>query len=481
MTPLVGFAPDADVTTPGVLTDCTNLVPYLNGMEGAPVGVTPTSTPALATECFGAAVTTNLSGVRRIFAGAATKVYELSAGAWNDVSRVAAYNATADSRWMFAQFGNATLAANKADTIQRSTTASFADISGAPKADIVFSVGAQVMALNVNDGADKPDGWHCCALFDDTDWTTSITTQAASGRLVSTPGAITAGARLGEYAVAYKKNAIFLGQYVGAPAVWDWIPVAGGDSGCVGKEALCDLGGAHFFVGDDNFFIFNGTTPTPIADNAVRQWFYDNSNPLYRYRTKCIFDRQTNRVWVFYPSINATTCDQALVYHVLSKKWGRATLNVEAVLNYVSPGLTMADLSTLSATIDGLPDISYDSQFWLSGGRALSAFNTSHQLQLLTGDSVSSSFTTGDVGDDDAVSLLTQIRLRYALAPGSATATVLRSMNSGESFATGASGGVNDGKFDVLQASRWHRAQFDFTGPVQITAMNAKIKSAGQR
>lgn len=481
MIPLLGFAPDADPTTPGVITDCTNFIPYLTGMEGAPTAVTPASTPALASECYGAAVTQNLAGTRRIFAGAATKIYELSGGAWGDVSRAAAYTTGGDNRWMFAQFGDATLATNRADVIQRSTSAAFADVATAPKAEIIFSVGSQVMALNVNDGAEKTDGWHCCALFDDTDWTESVTTQSASGRLVATPGAITAGARLGEYAVAYKSKAIFLGQYVGAPAVWDWIQVPGGDSGCVGKEALCDLGGVHFVVGEDNFYIFDGTRPTPIADNAVRQWFYDNSNPQYRYRTKCVFDRQTNRVWVFFPGTGSTVCNEALVYHVLSKKWGRATLTVQAVLNYTAPGLTIADLSTLSATIDGLPDISYDSQFWLSGGQALSAFNASHQLQLLTGASASSSFTTGDVGDDDAVSLLTQIRLRYAQAPSTASVTVSGMMTSGGSYAAGASGNVNDGKFDVLQARRWHKARFEFTGPVQVTAMNAKIKAAGQR
>ena len=211
MTPLLGFMPDADATTPGIITECTNLIPYLNGMQGAPSALTPDSTPALGAECLGAAVVSNLLGARRIFAGTAAALYELSAGVWLDRTGVP-YTGGADTRWSFAQFGDATLTANRVDTIQRSTGAGFASIAGAPKAEIVFSVGAFVMALNVNDGAEKQDGWHCCAAFDDTDWTTSVSTQAASGRLVASAGAITAGARLGEYAVAYKAKALFLGQ-----------------------------------------------------------------------------------------------------------------------------------------------------------------------------------------------------------------------------------------------------------------------------
>lgn len=481
MIPLIGFAPDADVTTPGLISSCSNLVPYLNGMEGAPEPATPASTPALAAACIGAAVVTKLDDTRRIIAGTTTKLYELSAGAWVDIGRAAAYNGGVDTRWSITQFGDATLCANRADVIQRSTGAAFADVATAPKAEILFSVGAFVMALNTNDGSEKPDGWHCCAAFDDTSWTPSLATQATSGRLVATAGKLTAGMRLGEYAIAYKQRSIYLGQYVGAPTVWNWLQVPGGDAGCVGKEAICDIGGAHFFVGDDNIWIFDGTRPIPVADGFVRQFFFDNSNPSYRYKTICVFDRQKNLVWVFYPSLGSTTPDSAIVYHVTAKKWGVANRSIEAALNYVAAGVTIDGLPAYSATIDGLAPYSFDSQFWLSGGKSLSIFNTSHQLQAMTGTSVSSSMTTGDVGDDDAVSALNKIRLRYAIAPESASVQTFVQMNSGVGFTAGTTGTVLDGKFDLRQSARWHKATFTFTGAVRVTHMDAEVVSAGMR
>jgi len=481
MIPLLGFAPDADVTTPGVLLACTNLIPYLNGMEGAPAPSTPSATPALAAACIGAAVVSKLDDTRRIIAGTTTKLYELTAGAWVDIGRAAAYNGGIDTRWSITQFGDATLCANRADVIQRSTGAAFSDVATAPKAEILFTVGAFVMALNTNDGAEKPDGWHCCAAFDDTSWTPSLATQATSGRLVATAGRLTAGMRLGEYAIAYKQRSIYLGQYVGAPTVWNWIQVPGGDAGCVGKEAICDIGGAHFFVGDDNLWIFDGTRPVPIADGYVRQFFFDNSNPSYRYKTICVFDRQKNLVWIFYPSLGATAPDSALVYHVAAKKWGVANRSIEAALNYVSGGITIDGLSAISATIDGLSSYSFDSQFWLAGGKSLSVFNTSHQLQSMTGASVSSSMTTGDVGDDEAVSALNKIRLRYAVSPTSASAQALIQQNSGTGFVVSATGSVLDGKFDLRQSARWHKAVFTFMGPVRVTHMDADLVPAGSR
>lgn len=481
MMPLTGFAPDADATTPGLIASCTNLIPYLNGMEGAPEPATPASTPALASACLGAAVVTKLDDTRRIIAGTTTKLYELSAGAWVDIGRAAAYNGGVDTRWAITQFGDATLCANRADVIQRSTGAAFADVATAPKAEIIFSVGAFVMALNTNDGSEKPDGWHCCAAFDDTSWTPSLATQATSGRLVATAGKLTAGMRLGEYAIAYKQRSIYLGQYVGAPTVWNWLQVPGGDAGCVGKEAICDIGGAHFFVGDDNIWIFDGTRPVPVADGLVRQFFFDNSNPAYRYRTICVFDRQKNLVWVFYPALGSITPDSAIVYHVTAKKWGVANRSIEAALNYVSGGVTIDGLPSISPTIDGLSAYSFDSQFWLTGGKSMSIFNTSHQLQSMTGESVSSSMTTGEVGDDEGVTALNKIRLRYANAPDSASVQTYIQMNSGVGFTAAATGSVLDGKFDLRQSARWHKAVFSFTGAVRITGMDADLTPAGGR
>jgi len=481
MIPLIGFAPDADVTTPGLITSCTNLIPYLNGMEGAPEPATPAATPVLAAACIGAAVVSKLDDTRRIIAGTTTKLYELLAGAWTDIGRAAAYTGGVDTRWSITQFGDATLCSNRSDVIQRSTGAAFADVATAPKAEILFTVGAFVMALNTNDGSEKPDGWHCCAAFDDTSWTPSLATQATSGRLVATAGRLTAGMRLGEYAIAYKQCSIYLGQYVGAPTVWNWLQVPGGEAGCIGKEAICDIGGAHFFVGDDNIWIFDGTRPVPVADGYVRQFFFDNSSPLYRYKTICAFDRQKSLVWVFYPSLGATSPDSAIVYHVTAKKWGVANRSIEAALNYVSSGVTIDGLSAISPTIDGLASYSFDSQFWLAGGKSMSIFNTSHQLQAMTGLSVSSSMTTGDVGDDDAVSALNKIRLRYARAPASASVQTFIQMNSGVGFAAGTTGAVLDGKFDLRQSARWHKATFSFTGQVRVTHMDAELAAAGGR
>ena len=449
-------------------------------MEAAPTGAIPDGILPLVSECKGAAVVAKLDGSRRIFAGISGNIYELVAGSWTSVG--SGYSTGTEDRWNFAQFGDSTLAANRADTIQRSTGAGFSAIATAPKAKVIFSVGAFVMALNTSDGTygDSPNRWWCSASYDDTSWTPSVSTLATTGLLVSAPGRITAGGRLGDYAVAYKERALYIGQFVGAPVVWDWQQIPG-TAGCVGLEAWADIGGAHFFVGPDNFWIFDGSRPVPVGQGQVRQWFYDNSSPSLRFKTKVVFDRQQNRVFIFFPSNGSAVCDQALVYHLLTKQWGRVAVTIEAPLSYVSQGLTIDTMTAVAATIDALTSYSFDSQYWLSGGSALSYFNQSHQLLAFTGTAGASGFTTGDAGDDDIYTLLTKIRLRFApsFKPTTATVNTYTKTEVGGSLSVASTASINDGKFDVLDSSRWHRASFNFTGPCKVLGIDATLIPEG--
>jgi hypothetical protein len=482
MDKLIGFAPDADPTTAGVLTSVKNIVPYEYGVRGAPTAITPLSTPALANTCLGAATISKLDDSRRTFAGTTTKLYELSAGAWVDVS-TGSYTGGVDTVWSFAQFGDSTLAADLSDTIQRSPGSGiFAPIATAPKAKIIFSIGAFVMALNTVDGTygTSPDRWWCSAASDDTLWTPSVATLATTGRLVSAPGKIIAGGKLGEYAVAYKERAIYVGQFIGAPAVWDWLQVPGGEAGCVGQEAWCAIGSYHFIVGQDRFWRFDGSRPVPVGDGIVTRWFYDNSTPSTRYKTKCFFDAQVSIVWIFFCHGSSASINKALIFHVKTEQWGLVDIAIETAMHYVAAGITIDTMSSVHSTIAAFTDISFDSQYWQSGGRLLSVFNNSHQLQVLAGDTGSSSITTGDIGDDDVVSLLSKVRPRFAgLAPLTAVAETSSKMNSGDAFAIADTSSISDGRFDVLHSARWHKAVIDFTGNFKLTGLGYSLTPEG--
>lgn len=483
--PFVGYAPDADATTPGVLVSVTNMVPTERGLAGAPgAAEAVTGLAALASDCRGAAALVNTLGIRRNIAGTQTKLYEISGSTWADVSRVGDYTGSSENRWMFAQFGNAALASNDTEVIQASTSGAFADIATAPKARIIVAAKDFVLAFNTNDGTygDSPDRWWCSQFQDHSTWTISVPNQANTGRLVGAQGEITAAANLGALVVAYKARGMYLGQYVGSPIVWQWDQVPG-EVGCVGPEAVVDIGGAHIFIGEDNIWQFDGTRPIPIATGVIRQAFFDDGSATYRYRAMVNYDRQKSLVWIFYASSNSTTgiADRAIVYNLVSKTWGRADMTAQAVVNFIVPGITWDTLDTVATTWETLPDLPWDSQAWQAGGRALAVFNASNQLRTLTGSSTGGSITTGDYGSDAQVSYSPEVRLRYLTAPTSATATGYTRQVMGGALTTNSTVTQADGKLDIRQSGRWHRYSVTFTGGVEVTGIDLKMQAAGAR
>src|SRR5512139_595183 len=255
--PITGYIPEADPTLPGVITDCDRMVPSLRGYQVAP---TPQATEvtAMASACTGSALVRKLDDTTRLFAGTGTKLYEWTGTAWTDRTRVSGGDYSIGYRARFAQQGNVSLASvGKSDALQFSTTGAFADISGAPAANIVVVINQFVMAFDYDDGTDTADGWFCSALGDYTDWTPDIATLCANGRMTSIPGKITAAIRFGDGVIAYKQRGAYLGTFIGSGSIWNFEDLPG-DAGALSQEAVISVGTADnpvlLSMGENNFY-----------------------------------------------------------------------------------------------------------------------------------------------------------------------------------------------------------------------------------
>ncbi len=484
MANFAGFAPDADPTTPGVITALTAMVPTIRGSYvGAPSGV-DVGMDALAAAALGAAICTTLDGTNRLFAGTASALYEKSTTTWNDVTRTVggAYSVTATNPWRFAQFGDTSLAVSKAVQLQSiSTGTDFADLN-APSAAVMCVSNRFVMLGNTNNGGsgttygDSPDRWYCSAIEDETDWTPSVTTQCATGRLVDTPGAITAMRTLGEIIVAYKDGSMYIGTYEGPPAVWRFDLVSS-EVGTSSHEGVVELHNMHYFIGPDDFYRYQlGGLPVSIGA-PVKEWFFSNCDPAYKGLIRHAHDKVNSLIYWFYPSVGTSTLNSCIVYNYKSDKWGVADRDIECAVDYITGGYTYDTLPF--STYDTWPEVSYDSAFWNTQSRYVGYIGTDHKLVTLTGASSSSSLTTGDYGEDGLFTLLDRVTLRYLAKPTTATMTNYYQNEHGDTWTTDVSTSENSGRFDVLRSAPWHRVKFDFTGDLEVTGANASTKPDG--
>lgn len=480
--PLLQYAPDLDPTTPGLITGGNGFIPTLRGIAGAPTPL-DTALDPLPAACIGAASLRRLDGTNRFFACTATRIYEAGATTWTDRSAGAPSDYVAVSgRWRLAQFGNVSLAASKENTLQESTTTAFSPISGAPKADIVETVGAFVMAFNVNDGTDKPHGWACSAISNHASWTPSIATQAANGVLTSIPGKITAARRFGDQVVVYKERGMYLGYYSGPPFIWSFTEIPS-DTGTWCQESVVNIGTPeqpkHFFVGQEDFYVFDGGRPQPVG-LGVKESFFAELNLQEADQIVLLHDRKRSLVYVFYPTGSSTSLNAALIWDYRTGRWGVDNRSIQFATEFVDAEITYDGLGSRYTTYDSLPNAPYDEAF-LSGGAGKPAlFNTSRKLQTLGGAAQSASLITGDYGDDVHYALLTRVKPKWIVAPLQASLQTFHRASLGDSLSAGPTATMASARFDVLQSARWHRLQLNLTGPFELNALEVALTPAGK-
>ena len=474
---MLSFLPDIDPAAQDVVTGIYNCIPTFKGYAGSPSAVS-SGFDAIGEDAFFGTSNVMLDGQVRTLVGTATDIYELTGTSWT--SRRTAYNATPEIGWSFCQFGNVTIAANGADAIQQSTGtgANFTDITGAPSSAIVTTVSPGfVMAFDYDDGVDElHDGWWCSALRDHTDWTPSATTQSANGRLVDSPGSINAGLAIGDGVAAYKQRSIYYGQYVGGDVIWSWSRVAG-NAGCVGKHAVVDAGGVHYFVGVDNIWMYDGAQPVAIAE-GIKEWFYQTVDKQRLYLVQAVYDRERGHVWFFCPSADSASLGFAIVYHIPTQRWGYVAESVSAAFAYQQSGVTM---DTMTGTFDSLPDIPFDSPYWQGGVGTMLAVINDTVFSTMSGATGTSIITSGDYGDDERYTTLRKVRAHWTQQPQSADIQNFYKSGSGIAWTAGIASTVADQKSDFLHSARWHRLQLIMFGNHETVAIKPEIVANGTR
>src|SRR4051794_16120834 len=120
--PVGPWSPDLpELENPGSL-EALNVYPAAQSYRPAP-SFAPVSN-ALTARAQGAIFVRKSDGTGTIFAGDATKLYQLSMGTFSDVSRLSggAYSCPAEGRWSLIQFGSVIYAFNGTDAPQQFNT-----------------------------------------------------------------------------------------------------------------------------------------------------------------------------------------------------------------------------------------------------------------------------------------------------------------------------------------------------------------------
>jgi hypothetical protein len=387
-----GVASGAGMMAKGVLSQAGRYVP-LQGTAIYRAG------SALNDACLGAAGFYDSVGAPAVFLGDVNRLYKLIAKVATDVSKLSGYAGDADWQWSFEQFGDYILAAMRGVTLQRfelGTSSVFADIAGAPTAEVLFRIRNHMFAC-----AGRTANWS--AYNDILDWVPSAQTQAGNNLLGQNAGIIVSGVG-GEQGAIFQERGIVRVAYIGGDIPFSFDEVEGGRGAC-SPSAVRLWGKGAFVAAEDGFYFWNGLEAEPIGQNKVDVTFSKALNYAYRGRVTSAIDTERKSWMVAYPSGSSAFCDRVLIYNWADNRWTHDEIDIQALLEMPREGVNADDEAGIialagSANADEI-SLSVDSPAWRESRKGWAVVDTTRSLKTFTGKTRRAVLDTGEFAPND--------------------------------------------------------------------------------
>lgn len=379
------------------LIDAKNVVATSNDYR--PLPSLEVTTGALGDVCRGIVSARDKDRAAHMYAGTATKLYELEGGSvWTDRTRASGgdYALNSNDRWRFATYGDRLIATDAVDVpqyIDMSTAATAFDaLAGSPGTARFVASYLEFVVLGALGSSGLAIKWS--ALGDSEGWTAG--TGQSDEQEFADGGNITGLATTKAALFVFQEQCIRRMIYVGGDVIMQIDKIVE-NVGCIEPNSLVQFGQRMFFLAEQGWFMFDGETePTPIGLNKFDQWFLDDANRTYWYNMNAVIDPRNHLLAVGYASTNsgAGTPDSILFYNY-STGWPTYARVDHEMLSHAQSVFTSID--DMTGNVDTDFSISFDDPFWQGGAFYFAAVDTNHKLASFSGDSLEATLTLGVV------------------------------------------------------------------------------------
>jgi hypothetical protein len=312
---------------------------------------------ALAGPCRGYFAARKSDGSIVIFAGTATKLFQMSntTFTWTDVSKGAgSYSSVpAADQWQFVQFNNFVIACQintVPQVIDITTSNPFADLGGSPPQARYCAVVNRFLVLS-GLGSSTPYRVQWSGLNALTTWDGTL----SSGSQDLPDGGLVRGVGGGEYGLITQDTALRLLIFAPGTTYTFQIERLAYDKGIFTPLSLVRAGDNLFFCGNDGFQkVAFGQTPQFIGKERVDRTFFadvDASSPAFMIGA---YDPGSTRVFWAYKSLAGATgqFDKVLCYDFALDKWTPILgWGGQYIASLARPGLTLEGMDALASGI----------------------------------------------------------------------------------------------------------------------------------
>lgn len=160
-------------------------------------------------------------------------------------------------------------------------------------------------------------------------WRPAITNQSGEYRLYGGTRIVAAAAAGRDTLILTDTNA-FLMQYIGAPYVFGFSPIADNIS-VASPNAVTSANGIVYWMGMDKFYVYDGriqTLPCPLISEV-----FTNFDTVQTDQVISGTNERFDEVWWFYCSVDAQQPDRYVIYNYLDKLWSYGTMTRTAWLD----------------------------------------------------------------------------------------------------------------------------------------------------
>ena len=152
---------------------------------------------------------------------------------------------------------------------------------------------------------------------DATNWNPLATNQAGSLRL-SKGSEIIAALVVNQEILVWTDSALYSLQYIGAPAVWS-VQLIGENISIISQRAMATAGAKTFWMGQDKFYIYDGTAKTLPC--SVKSHVFTNLNTSNLQQLHAGTNEGFDEIWWFYPAGTSLTTDSYVIYNYVQDIW----------------------------------------------------------------------------------------------------------------------------------------------------------------
>ena len=199
-------------------------------------------------------------------------------------------------------------------------------ISGAPssaRAILVSPENRHLIALGAHDGtANDPLLIRWCSSEDYATWTATATNTAGDKRLDS-GNEIYCGVKTSKETLIFTDKALYVMSFDGPPYTFGFSSM-GPNGGLAGPNAAREMDGRIFWMGNKEFFVYDGAVRVLQCD--VLNHVFDDINWVQKAKVFAGSNRRYGEIWWLYCTSAATECDVYVIYNTIENHWSYGTL-----------------------------------------------------------------------------------------------------------------------------------------------------------